>query len=161
MFEQGSKDDPTLHIYTDGACSGNPGFGGWACVLLYHGYKKELSGGAKSTTNNRMELTAVIQALRCLKKAVPTIVYSDSSYVVNAFKQGWVLSWQANNWLNSTKKKVSNKDLWQELVALVDEYQVNFVKVKGHSDNFYNNRCDELAVGEWKKLKAESRQLNY
>lgn len=159
MVQQGSKEDPTLHIYTDGACSGNPGYGGWACVLLYGGYKKELSGGEASTTNNRMELTAVIEALKCLKKHVPTIVYSDSSYVVNAFKQGWVLSWQANNWLNSTKKEVSNRDLWQALITLVDEYQVKFVKVKGHSDNKYNNRCDELAVAEWKKLKQQAAKL--
>lgn len=156
MTQQASKDDPTLHIYTDGACSGNPGFGGWACVLLYRGYKKELSGGCVSTTNNRMELTAVIEALRCLKQHVPTIVYSDSSYVVNAFNQGWVISWQANNWLNSTKKEVSNKDLWQDLISLVEEYNVTFVKVKGHSDNQYNNRCDELAVAEWKKLKQQA-----
>lgn len=153
MVEQASIEDPTLHIYTDGACSGNPGYGGWACVFLYRGYKKEMSGGEVSTTNNRMELTAVIRALDCLKKQVPTIIYSDSSYVVNAFKQGWVVSWQKHNWLNSTKKEVSNKDLWQELIKLVDKYNVSFVKVKGHSDNKYNNRCDELAVAEWRKLK--------
>lgn len=147
-----------IAIYTDGACSGNPGPGGWAAVLLYNEKKLELSGYQEETTNNRMELTAVIRALEALKMPCAVHLYSDSTYVVNAFNKGWLLSWQRNNWLKSDKKPVENQDLWKELLPLAETHTVRFHLVKGHSDNEYNNLCDKLATGEVKsrKLKAES-----
>ena len=133
-------------IYTDGACSGNPGPGGWGAILMYKDNKKEISGGKKDTTNNVMELTAVIEALKLLKYPCKVNVYSDSAYVVNAFLQHWINGWQRNNWKTSSDKKdVKNKELWQELIALTKVHDVTFFKVKGHADNEYNNRCDELA----------------
>lgn len=132
-------------IYTDGACSGNPGPGGWGAILMYKENKKEISGGKKDTTNNIMELTAVIEALRLLKYPCKVKLYSDSAYVVNAFLQNWVINWQKNNWKTSDKKDVKNKELWQELVEFTNMHDITFIKVKGHSDNEYNNRCDELA----------------
>ena len=133
-------------IYTDGACSGNPGPGGWGAVLIYGDKKKEISGGAKDTTNNIMELTAVIEALKLLKEPCEVELYSDSSYVVNAFLQNWIDGWVKNNWKNSQKDPVKNKELWQELIELTNTHKVNFNKVKGHSDNELNNRCDYLAT---------------
>ena len=132
-------------IYTDGACSGNPGPGGWGAILMYKDNKKEISGGKKDTTNNVMELTAVIEALKLLKYPCKVNVYSDSAYVVNAFLQHWIIGWQRNNWKTSDKKDVKNKELWQELIELTKVHDVTFFKVKGHADNEYNNRCDELA----------------
>ena len=132
-------------IYTDGACSGNPGPGGWGAILIYKDIKKEISGGAKNTTNNIMEVTAVIEALKLLKYKCDVEVYSDSAYVVNAFKQKWIEGWKKNNWKNSSKQPVKNKELWEDLDKLVTEHNVKFIKVKGHADNEYNNRCDELA----------------
>lgn len=132
-------------IYTDGACSGNPGPGGWGAILMYKGNKKEISGAKKGTTNNVMELTAVIEALKLLKYSCKVKLYSDSAYVVNAFLQHWIVNWQKNNWKTSDKNDVKNKELWQELVELTNMHDVVFIKVKGHSDNEYNNRCDELA----------------
>jgi len=132
-------------IYTDGACSGNPGPGGWGAILMCKDIKKEISGGIQSTTNNIMELTAVIEALKLLKFACNVTVYSDSAYVVNAFVQKWIINWQKNNWKTADKKEVKNKELWQELIALTQVHNVKFIKVKGHADNKYNNRCDELA----------------
>ncbi len=132
-------------IYTDGACSGNPGPGGWGSILMYKDNKKEISGGKKDTTNNVMELTAVIEALKLLKFKCKVSVYSDSAYVVNAFNQKWIYSWMKNGWKNSSKEPVKNKELWQELYELTKVHDVNFIKVKGHSDNEYNNRCDEMA----------------
>ena len=132
-------------IYTDGACSGNPGPGGWGAILMYKDNKKEISGGKKDTTNNVMELTAVIEALKLLKYPCKVNVYSDSAYVVNAFLQNWIIGWQRNNWKTSDKKDVKNKELWQELIKLTKVHDVTFFKVKGHADNEYNNRCDELA----------------
>lgn len=132
-------------IYTDGACSGNPGPGGWGAILIYKDNKKEISGGKKDTTNNVMELTAVIEALKLLKYPCKVNVYSDSAYVVNAFLQNWIIGWQRNNWKTSDKKDVKNKELWQELIKLTKVHDVTFFKVKGHADNEYNNRCDELA----------------
>ena len=132
-------------IYTDGACSGNPGPGGWGAILMYKDNKKEISGGKKDTTNNVMELTAVIEALKLLKYPCKVNVYSDSAYVVNAFLQHWINGWQRNNWKTSDKNDVKNKELWQELIALTKVHDVTFFKVKGHADNEYNNRCDELA----------------
>ena len=132
-------------IYTDGACSGNPGPGGWGAILMYQGNKKEISGGKKETTNNIMELTAVIEALKLLKYPCEVDLYSDSAYVVNAFLQGWIDKWVKNNWKTAGKDPVKNQELWQELYSLTRTHKVQFHKVKGHSDNEYNNRCDELA----------------
>lgn len=132
-------------IYTDGACSGNPGPGGWGTILMYQQNKKEISGGKKNTTNNVMELTAVIEGLKILKYPCEVELYSDSAYVVNAFKQGWLDNWVKNNWKTAGKEPVKNQELWQELYNLTKTHKVNFHKVKGHSDNEYNNRCDELA----------------
>lgn len=132
-------------IYTDGACSGNPGPGGWGTILMYKGNKKEISGGKKDTTNNIMELTAVIEGLKLLKYPCEVDLYSDSAYVVNAFKQGWIYNWIKNNWMTSNKEPVKNQEIWKELYTLTKTHKVNFIKVKGHSDNEYNNRCDELA----------------
>lgn len=132
-------------IYTDGACSGNPGPGGWAAVLMYKDNKKEISGGQKDTTNNVMELTAVIEGLKLLKYPCEVDLYSDSAYVVNSFLQGWIYNWVKNNWKTVSKEPVKNKELWEELYNLTKKHKVNFIKVKGHSDNEYNNRCDELA----------------
>lgn len=132
-------------IYTDGACSGNPGPGGWGSVLMYKGNKKEISGGKSNTTNNVMELTAVIEGLKLLKFPCKVKLYSDSAYVVNAFNQKWIYGWLKNGWKNSSKEPVKNKELWQELYELTKIHEVEFIKVKGHADNEYNNRCDELA----------------
>ena len=134
-----------ITIYTDGACSGNPGPGGWAAVLMYKDEKKEISGGKKDTTNNIMEITAVIKGLEALKFPCEVDLYSDSAYVVNTFLQGWIYNWQKNNWKTADKKPVKNKELWERLYDLTKIHKVNFIKVKGHSDNEYNNRCDELA----------------
>ena len=132
-------------IYTDGACSGNPGPGGWGAILMYQGNKKEISGGKKNTTNNEMELTAVIEALKMLKFPCQVDLYSDSAYVVNAFLQNWIGNWIKNNWKTSNKEPVKNQELWKELYELAKTHQVKFIKVKGHSDNEFNNSCDELA----------------
>ena len=134
-----------ITIYTDGACSGNPGPGGWGAILMYQGNKKEISGGKKNTTNNEMELTAVIEALKMLKFPCQVDLYSDSAYVVNAFLQNWIGNWIKNNWKTSSKEPVKNQELWKELYELTKSHQVKFIKVKGHSDNEFNNRCDELA----------------
>ena len=141
-------------IYTDGACSGNPGPGGWAAILMAGGAKKEMSGGERDTTNNRMELMAVIEGLKALKRPCKVDIYSDSAYVVNAFEQNWIGKWVKNGWKNSAKAEVANSDLWKELIDLTATHNVTFHKVKGHADNEFNNRCDELAVAEWKKLSG-------
>lgn len=132
-------------IYTDGACSGNPGPGGWGTILMYKDIKKEISGGNSNTTNNIMEMTAVIEGLKMLKHECEVEIYSDSAYVVNAFNQGWIYNWQKNNWKTAGKDPVKNKELWEELYTLIKKHKVTFIKVKGHADNPYNNRCDELA----------------
>ena len=139
-------------IYTDGACSGNPGPGGWGSILMMGENRKEISGGKKDTTNNVMELTAVIEALKLLKRPCKVDLYSDSAYVVNAFLQNWILGWIKNGWKNSSKEEVKNKELWQELFSLTKIHDVTFHKVKGHADNEYNNRCDELARNALKNL---------
>ena len=139
-------------IYTDGACSGNPGPGGWGAILMYNENQKEISGASKETTNNIMEITAVLEALKLLKEKCNVKVYSDSAYVVNAFNQGWIYNWQKNNWKTSGKEPVKNRELWEELYSLTRKHKVEFIKVKGHSDNEYNNRCDFLATSEIKKL---------
>lgn len=141
-------------IYTDGACSGNPGPGGWGTILMCGDVKKEISGGKKDTTNNVMEVTAVIEGLKLLKYPCEVTIYSDSAYVVNCFAQGWIYNWQRNGWRTASKDPVKNKELWEELYGLTKIHEVEFKKVKGHSDNEYNNRCDELArkaIGEIQK----------
>lgn len=145
-------DISNVEIYTDGACSGNPGAGGWASVLLYKQHKKELYGNAKETTNNRMELTAVIEALKALKIPCNVILYSDSKYVVDSVNKDWVYKWKANNWIKSDRKPALNVDLWKELLALLEIHRVKFVWVKGHNGNNYNERCDELAVNAIKEI---------
>ena len=139
-------------IYTDGACSGNPGPGGWGAILIYGSVKKEISGGDKSTTNNIMELTGVITALSALKEPCRVTLYTDSQYVVNAVNKGWLRSWVKNGWKRKGGE-LKNVDLWKMLVPLLDTHEVSFVWVKGHAENEYNNRCDELAVTESKKYK--------
>ena len=140
-------------IYTDGACSGNPGPGGYGAILLYGEHKKELSGGEAETTNNRMELMGVITALQALKRPCTVQLYTDSQYVVNAIEQGWAVKWRANGWMRNKKDKALNPDLWQTLLELLEVHQVKFHWVKGHAENPYNNRCDELAVAESRKFK--------
>ena len=139
-------------IYTDGACSGNPGPGGWGAILMASGHKRELSGGEPNTTNNRMELMAVIRSLQLLTRPCEVDLYSDSAYVVNAFNEHWIEGWQKRGWVNSAKQPVANKDLWLELIEQCSIHKVNFIKVKGHADNEFNNRCDELAVAESQKI---------
>ena len=143
----------SVTIYTDGACSGNPGPGGWGALLQAGGHTKEISGAEPSTTNNRMELQAVIEALKELKFPCEVQIYSDSSYVVSAFNQNWLGNWKRNGWRTASGAPVSNIDLWKELDALSEQHTISWHKVKGHSDNPYNNRCDELAVAATKDLK--------
>jgi len=135
-----------------GLVLGNPGPGGWGAILMFNDVKKEISGGKKDTTNNVMEITAVVEALKLLKRECEVEVYSDSAYVINAFNNGWIYNWMKNNWQTSGKEPVKNKELWQELYSLTKIHKVTFIKVKGHSDNEFNNRCDALARGEIKKL---------
>lgn len=132
-------------IYTDGACSGNPGVGGWAAILMFNGAVKEISGYDKQTTNNRMEMFAVIQALRALKESCEVEIFTDSAYVADAFLKDWISVWEKNNWKTSGKSDVKNVDLWNAMKFEIKKHKVRFVKVKGHSDNPYNNKCDELA----------------
>jgi ribonuclease HI len=141
----------TVTIYTDGACSGNPGPGGWGAILIFQGVEKEISGYESLTTNNRMELTAPLSALRLLKEPCAVELFSDSAYLVNGFLQKWVDGWQKNGWKNSKKEPVLNDDLWKALIAETKRHKITWHKVKGHSDNAKNNRCDELATGEIKK----------
>lgn len=142
-------------IYTDGACSGNPGPGGWGAVLMYGQFKKELSGGEKMTTNNRMELMAAISALNALKEPCEVDLFTDSVYLCRAFSENWVTNWQRNGWKTSGKKEVENRDLWELLIAHTQKHNISWHKVKGHSDNAYNNRCDELARGAIAGCKAK------
>jgi len=142
-----------VEIYTDGACSGNPGKGGWGVILLYKGHEKVMSGSEIETTNNRMELTAAIQGLKALKERCSVKLYSDSAYLVNAFQNGWLYGWKKNGWKRGEKKEeLKNSDLWKELYDLVQQHRVEWIKVKGHADNEYNTRCDKLATGEIAKL---------
>ena len=135
-------------IYTDGACSGNPGVGGWGAILMFNGHEKECGGYDKQTTNNRMELFAVIMALRQLKEPCDVEIYTDSAYVADAFNKNWITQWEAAEWKTSGKNEVKNQDLWKALLMEKEKHQVVFVKVKGHSDNEYNNRCDRRARGQ-------------
>ena len=139
-------------IYTDGACSGNPGPGGWAAILIHGENKKEISGGSLNTTNNIMELTAILEGLKALKYECEVEVYSDSAYSVNAFNQGWIYNWVKKGWKTADGSPVKNQEIWEELYNLTKIHKVTFIKVKGHSDNELNNRCDELARAEIEKL---------
>ena len=143
----------TVTLYTDGACSGNPGPGGWGAILSYNGFERELSGGECNTTNNRMELTAVIRGLQALKEPCIVELYSDSKYVIDALQKGWAVGWRKRGWIKSDKKPALNPDLWEVLLNLAEVHRLNYHWVKGHGSNPKNNRCDELAVNEWKKLK--------
>ena len=141
-----------INMYTDGACKGNPGAGGYACILVYGENEKVLSGGERETTNNRMELSAVIAGLSALKEPCEVEIISDSKYVVSAINEGWLRSWIKNNWKTSSKEPVKNKEIWQEIYNLTKIHKVKFIKVKGHADNEFNNRCDELARNAIKTL---------
>ena len=141
-----------VEIYTDGACSGNPGAGGYGAIIVYRGVEKEISGGCADTTNNRMELSAVIEALSALREPCEVTVTSDSKYVVNGMEKGWARSWRARGWRKSDGKAALNADLWQRLLALCETHRVSFVWIKGHAGHPYNERCDRLAVGEYEKI---------
>ena len=141
-------------IYTDGACSGNPGPGGWGAVLMFNQFRREMSGYEPQTTNNRMELTAAIVALNALKEPCEVRLYSDSAYLVNAFQQRWLDNWQKRNWIKSDKKPALNPDLWEQLLTLAEVHTLHYHWVKGHADNPKNNRCDELAVAQAQNAKC-------
>lgn len=145
-----------VEIYTDGACSGNPGDGGWGAILKYGGHEKEISGFEPNTTNNRMELLAAIKAMESLKEPCIVDLYSDSAYLVNGFLEGWIVKWKSNGWINSKKEDVKNRELWEILDTLNSKHKINWIKVKGHADNEYNNRCDKLATGEIKNKSRSS-----
>jgi ribonuclease HI len=149
-----------VEIYTDGACSGNPGPGGWAAILLARGKEKVISGGEASTTNNRMEITAAVEALTRLKKPCSVRIFSDSAYLVSSFTQGWIMNWQKNNWKNAAGDPVSNQDLWRELLQAAAQHQIEWIKVKGHQDHELNNRCDKLAVAEIRKMRQTAEKCN-
>ena len=141
------QDLKPVEIYTDGACSGNPGPGGWAAILFYRGHEKSISGFEAETTNNRMELIAALRALECLKEPCDIKLYSDSAYLVGAFQKNWVERWEKNGWrLSDNKNETKNADLWQALVSYSKIHKIRFVKVAGHTDNINNNRCDKLAT---------------
>lgn len=142
-----------VYIYTDGACSGNPGCGGWGAVLVYGSNEKELSGSEETTTNNRMELTAVIKSLEALKEPCEVELTTDSKYVCDAINKGWVYSWKKNGWRKADKKPALNVDLWEQLLSQLDKHNVNFNWVKGHNGHPYNERCDKLAVDQYKRLQ--------
>lgn len=145
-----------VEIFTDGACSGNPGPGGWGAILRYGKIEKEISGGENATTNNRMELTACIKALSMLKESCQVTLTTDSKYVVDGINLGWAKGWQANGWRKADKKPAQNIDLWEELLRLVDTHKVTFVWIKGHAGFAENERCDALAVSEYKNLAKNS-----
>jgi len=147
-----------VKIYTDGACSGNPGPGGWGAILIYEGREKELSGYDPNTTNNRMELTAAIEALKALKHPCSVELYTDSAYLADAFNNGWIKGWKQKGWRNSSKEEVKNRDLWEQLDELSGIHDITWIKVKGHSDNELNNRCDKIAVGEIKKNSHDGKK---
>ena len=142
-----------VEIYTDGACSGNPGAGGWGTILVFNGHEKELSGGEADTTNNRMEMMAVIEGLKALKEPCEVTLTSDSQYVCNAITKGWAKGWKKNNWIKSDKTQAKNPDLWEEILELLDVHKVNVVWVRGHNGHPYNERCDKLAVEQSKKFQ--------
>ena len=143
----------TVNIYTDGACKGNPGAGGYGVILEYNGHKKELSGGFAETTNNKMELLAAITGLEALKEPCSVTLYSDSKYLTDSVNKRWVFAWRKNNWVKSDKKKALNVDLWERLLKQMDRHEVTFVWIKGHDGHPENERCDELAVAAAEKAK--------
>ena len=157
MTEEDNK--KLVRLYTDGACSGNPGPGGWAAILKFGPHQKEISGNMSHTTNNRMELFAVISGLGALKQSCKVEVYSDSTYVVNAFNQNWIESWQKRGWKTSDNKPVENQDLWRLLLITMRKHDVSFHKVPGHQDHAENNRCDELARSEVQKIIAQNAMI--
>ena len=142
-----------IEIFTDGACRGNPGPGGWGAILRYRNTEKEISGGESNTTNNRMEICAVLEALKCLKESCEVTLYSDSQYVCNAISKGWAKKWQANNWMRTKNEPALNADLWKEVLELCDKHIVNIVWVRGHAGHPENERCDRLAVAAAEKYK--------
>ena len=142
-----------VEIYTDGSCLNNPGPGGWGAVLCWNGIEKELSGGEAHTTNNRMELSAAIAGLEALKTPCEVELWSDSKYVIDALSKGWAVSWRSKGWRKADKKMALNADLWKELLELIEKHEVQLHWVKGHADNPYNNRCDELAVAQSQKFR--------
>lgn len=144
---------PEVILYTDGACSGNPGPGGWGALLLWKGKEREMTGGAHDTTNNRMEMMAVIEGLKALKKPCYVKIHSDSALIVNTFKKGWIKSWQQRGWKKSNKKPVENRDLWEKMLKAMEPHTIEWIKVKGHADNQLNNRVDRLAVSASKKFQ--------
>ena len=146
IYSQKGQNMKKVDIYTDGACRNNPGRGGWGAILVYAGREKELSGGEPITTNNRMELSAVIAALSALKESCEVTLTTDSQYVVNAIEKGWLDSWRKNGWRKSDKSPVQNVDLWEKLIGLLDRHKVTFVWVRGHNGHPYNERCDVLAT---------------
>ena len=145
----------TVTLYTDGACSGNPGPGGWGAILSYNGFQKEMSGGEPSTTNNRMELTAVIRGLQALKEPCVVELYSDSKYVIDALEKGWVWGWKKRGWIKSDKKPALNVDLWERLLELTAVHDVEFRWIKGHAGHPENERCDALAVEQRDKFAGK------
>lgn len=144
---------PTVILYTDGACSGNPGPGGWGALLLWQGKEKEMTGGSPDTTNNRMEMMAVIEGLKALKKPCHVKIHSDSALIVNTFKKGWIQNWIKRGWKKSDKKPVENRDLWEKMLKAMEPHTIEWIKVKGHADNMLNNRVDRLAVAASQKFK--------
>ncbi|WP_103663625.1 ribonuclease HI [Gracilimonas amylolytica] len=144
---------PEVIVYTDGACSGNPGPGGWGAILKWNGTEKELSGGHPQTTNNRMEMQAVIEALKALKKPCLVKIHSDSALIINAFQQGWIKNWQKRGWRKSNKKPVENKELWQDMLKAMEPHEVVWVKVKGHAGIELNERADQLAVAATQRIQ--------
>lgn len=146
-----SKKLPEVILYTDGACSGNPGPGGWGALLIWNGKQKELSDGAPNTTNNRMEMRAVIEGLKALNRSCHVKIHSDSALIINAFTKGWIENWQKKGWKKSNGKPVENRDLWEEMLDAAKRHKVSWIKVKGHSDDELNNRVDALAVAESQK----------
>ena len=145
----------SITLYTDGACSGNPGPGGWAAILMYQGHRKELSGGESATTNNRMELMGVIEGLRALKEPCSVDLWSDSRYVIDALEKGWAVRWRKNGWMRSKKEEAKNPELWEELLRLTELHEMRYHWVKGHADNPWNNRCDMLAVEQRNRFAEE------
>lgn len=140
-------------LYTDGACSGNPGKGGWGAILIYKDYKKEMSGGEKETTNNKMELTAAIEGLSALKEPCRVKLYSDSKYLIDGITKGWARSWRAKNWKKSDGKPALNVELWEKILELDEYHEIEYIWVKGHAGNPYNERCDRLAVAYYESIK--------
>ena len=145
---------PKVILYTDGACSGNPGPGGWGAILIWHKKEKVLSGGSANTTNNRMEMQAVIEGLKALNRPCHVKIHSDSALIINAFTKGWIENWLKKGWKKSNKKPVENRDLWEQMLDAAKQHNIDWIKVKGHSDNELNNRVDKIAVEASKRYQS-------